>query len=503
MKKAFFAIAIPFAAVASMLTIAGITKAKADVSGMNITGDKLVLYTGTDSSVIVPSGVKEISPEAFAGNEYVTDVIIENGVSKIGRDAFKNCSSLSSISIPDSVTMIGPSAFQSCQALSDVSVGSGLYDLGSGSFSDCDSLKTVAISSSNPYYTCANGAIYSKDGTRLVQYLSGHGAYLYSIPGNVTDIDRYAFWGADSVREIIVPGMSSIPDYAFTNATGLEAIEFQIPTNSIGMRAVSGCPNLAQVSIPVSVADIDSTAFEGCPDSLYINCEDISKAADFAASKGYAAGDMDLYDSAVLVAAEADRIKSEGQQDEAGQNRFETVKEPEPVETTTDTEISSTEVVSDRAYVIVGGGELTVNSGSDAKKTSTDAAEAAMKPYAHYLDQTLSEYIFPSDITVVGDFAFARTRLQNVNIPSGVTSIGKGAFYHCDNLTEVNIPSSVSSIGEKAFAYTPWYQNWENDSSADDFLIVGDGVLIGYKGSAESPEIPGTVKHIAPGVFTK
>ena len=505
-KKLIFAIAIPFAAVASMLTIAGITKARADVSGMNITGDKLVLYTGTASSVIVPSGVKEISPEAFAGNTYVTDVVIENGVTKIGRDAFKNCSSLSSISIPDSVTMIGPSAFQSCQALNDVSLGSGLSDLGAGTFSDCDSLKTVDISSSNPYYTYANGAIYSKDGSRLVQYLSGHGAYLYSIPGNVTDIDRYAFWGADTVREIIVPGMSSIPDYAFTNATGLESIEFQIPTNSIGMRSVSGCPNLAQVSIPVSVANIDSTAFEGCPDTLYINCEDISKAADFAASKGYAAGDMDLYDSSVLVAAEADRIKREGQQ-EVPQYKFETYNhsEPKPVEANTDVEISSTEVVSDRAYVIVGGGELTVNNGSDAPKAQADATEAASveKPYAHYLDQTLSEYVFPSDITSVGDFGFARTRLQNVNIPEGVTSIGKGAFYHCDNLTEVNIPSSVSTIGEKAFAYTPWYQNWENDSSADDFLIVGDGVLIGYKGDAESPEIPGTVKYIAPGVFNK
>ena len=175
------------------------------------------------------------------------------------------------------------------------------------------------------------------------------------------------------------------------------------------------------------------------------------------------------------------------------------------MEANTDVEISSTEVVSDRAYVIVGGGELTVNNGSDAPKAQADATEAVSveKPYAHYLDQTLSEYVFPSDITSVGDFGFARTRLQNVNIPEGVTSIGKGAFYHCDNLTEVNIPSSVSSIGEKAFAYTPWYQSWENDSSADDFLIVGDGVLIGYKGDAESPEIPGTVKYIAPGVFTK
>ena len=41
--------------------------------------------------------------------------------------------------------------------------------------------------------------------------------------------------------------------------------------------------------------------------------------------------------------------------------------------------------------------------------------------------------------------------LTSVNIPSGVTEIGKYTFSGCSSLTSVNIPSSVTSIGERVF----------------------------------------------------
>ena len=41
--------------------------------------------------------------------------------------------------------------------------------------------------------------------------------------------------------------------------------------------------------------------------------------------------------------------------------------------------------------------------------------------------------------------------VTSVNIPNGVTSIGRRAFSHYSRLTSVNIPNSVTSIGMSAF----------------------------------------------------
>ena len=52
-----------------------------------------------------------------------------------------------------------------------------------------------------------------------------------------------------------------------------------------------------------------------------------------------------------------------------------------------------------------------------------------------------------------------------------------------------------------AFYHTPWYQNWE-DNAQEDFLIVGDGVLLAYKGTEQTVVIPENVKYISAYTFS-
>ena len=87
---------------------------------------------------------------------------------------------------------------------------------------------------------------------------------------------------------------------------------------------------------------------------------------------------------------------------------------------------------------------------------------------------SLKEIEFADDITSIGQDAFARCALENIIIPSTVTSIGSGAFasnnfieipefpsgvtkmeYHtfasCNELVDIKIPDAVKTIGKEVF----------------------------------------------------
>ena len=74
----------------------------------------------------------------------------------------------------------------------------------------------------------------------------------------------------------------------------------------------------------------------------------------------------------------------------------------------------------------------------------------------------------------IGDYVFSGcTMLRSIEIPEGVDRIGIYAFYNCARLSSVSIPSTVQTVDYGALNYTRWYQE-----KSDDYLIVGDGVLI-------------------------
>ena len=64
----------------------------------------------------------------------------------------------------------------------------------------------------------------------------------------------------------------------------------------------------------------------------------------------------------------------------------------------------------------------------------------------------LASVTFPSTLVTIGAGSFAECpKLESVTFPSGLTSIGSTAFFACRSLTDVTFPSSLTEIGRAAF----------------------------------------------------
>ena len=84
------------------------------------------------------------------------------------------------------------------------------------------------------------------------------------------------------------------------------------------------------------------------------------------------------------------------------------------------------------------------------------------------------------------------TKLTSITLNDSLEKIGLYAFYNCQNLSSVTFGEKIWSIGYDAFEGTPWLK-----AQSDDFVTVGNGVLIKYQGKDSHVVIPDGIRHIS------
>jgi len=483
-------------------------------SDFMMSGNTLVQYTGTAKTVSVPVSVKKIAASAFSG-----------------------CKTLESITVPSGVAEIGAAAFSSCSGLNSVTIeGNGLKALGDGAFAGCSKLNTVSFAA-NADFICDNSAIYSKDKTVFYELLGGTAQSDFTIPSSVTSMKTFACWGCTSLKTVSIPGtIQKITAYSFAGCTGLTSVTIPSSVKTIDTRAFSNCVNLTSASVPTS-ATVDKSAFEGCTklnksDIKTGEYEDTSQNATLI-NNSSVSGNNSASDTNSAQTAGSEATASS----EAGTSGGFSI-----ILHASGDSLATTKIVGQKAVLFIDNTKQTVINGNDSissdknKQTTVSGNSSVSKKVNHadmmqslsnalsnsdekgvtipkyteynntvvhqayYQDTSLKTYNYPDKISKIGDFAFARSGLTETRIPDGVTSIGYAAFYHCDDLLTVSIPASVTDIEPYAFDHTAWLNDWMNNGSSD-YLIVGDGILLAYRGSSSSVTIPDGVKYIGPYVF--
>ncbi len=499
------------AAAAAWFSLPDVEAASASSSDFQMKGDTLVKYTCTASAVSIPSSVKHIGKEAFLGHTELVKVEIPGYVEDIDYNAFSGCTSLERISIPDTVTAIGNGAFSGCSNLKSVKLGKKVRKLGTGVFADCHMLSSMSISIYNEDLSYEDGVVYSKDKTIVYAMLPGYDGAVYRMPSTVKTIKNNAFWGCRNLERVYFgSNVTSIPDYGFTGCTSLEKVSFPYSLRRIGIKAFADCINLGETEIPMSVESIHQSAFDGCP-KLKIIAEAGSAAAEYEAQRDKSnVANKEYQDVGAETEGEAGK-DGESAEGSEGSGTGEKVLGQSTIvggNAVVFMDNSQSKVLSGNERPDTGeveeqlpaGAEIMGGSGNNAFIKYTIVNNEKIAAQAYYKNSDLKDYQIPEGIKEIGEFSFARSGLTSITIPEGVTSIGYGAFYHCDDLADIEIPSTVTEIEPSAFAETKWMKNQGKDR-ANPFTVVGDGILIAYGGMGSQIRIPNGVKQIGAEAF--
>ncbi len=173
-------------------------------------------------------------PEGKPGTHYT----VPSTVTVIGFHAFRS-SPLVTVTIPDSVTALGGYAFYGSLNLVEITIPQSVTNIGTYALPYCSNLASITVDARNPCYCSAEGVLFNKSQTMLLQYPGGKCEGSYTIPATVTNIGADAFYYATCLTNVTIPnGVTSIGDYAFWYCTSLGSLSIPDSVVTIGRRCI-------------------------------------------------------------------------------------------------------------------------------------------------------------------------------------------------------------------------------------------------------------------------
>ncbi len=479
-------------------------------------------------NIITPQAVTAVDSYAFYGCSKLATVTFNNRILSIGDYAFQNCAALTSVTIPDSVTSIGLGTFQGCSGLTEITlpfVGATAssnntvssvfgYIFGSSSISAAGTTSQIyspsGSSSYDNYYFIPSG-LRTVTVTKATQIPTGAFSNCSSLtsitlPDTVTVINNYAFYYCTSVTTIKTPGneistaiiipqaVTSIGNYAFFSCSKITNLSMSDNVQTIGTNAFQSCANLknaklstqlqtispylfyacntlSTVAIPETVTRIGTYAFGVCSQLKNITIPQAVTAVD-----SYAFYYCPKLTSVIMN----NGILSIGDYAFKDCAALTSVTIPDSV----------TSIGSSTFLGCSGLTEITLPFIGNTGTTSGSSSSV----FGYIFGQTISNtagYVSQQYSSSSSTYCYAPSALKTVNITKA-TQIPYGAFYNYNQITSIQIPKTVVSAGSNAFYNTKWLS-----SQTDDFLIIGDGVLIRGKDTNNAINIPSGVKYIA------
>ena len=484
-----------------------------------IPDDEGILYIGayafclydTDNSIILTEDDYDAN-KIPAMNTSVTSVVIPEGVEDIQKYAFYNCSGLKSVTIPDSVKfvrefsfyndtdletinldnveVIGREAFKNCEKLSlDKDELKKTYAIGKNAFEGCNSLVKLDLTSlrnsgNEIFKNCKNlKEVILNENTKLSYAMFvGSGLRQIDIYEKV-EIPAYCFALCQNLETVnIHNSLVGINEGAFSECTSLTTFNMYDTVGYFGDQIFYGTNKLKSITLPNNELTLGGYAFLECNSLQEIKFNENTYFSEINGS---------IFENTELAKFVVD--SNNPHYSTSADGKYLLSKDGKKIIFAAFANISGELTIGDE-YAEIGNGAFT---GVKIEKLIITNPNLVIGAYAFANCDELEEIVLPTEtgleikehafnytpalktitnlnkVTKVGDYAFANSKVGNVEIAenavygegvffrSEMTTVtiganatfGLGAFQECKYLTTVNMPKANVNLGRGCFAY--------------------------------------------------
>lgn|GEM_PF-6002286 len=399
-----------------------------------------------------------------------------------------------------------------------------------------ENLRLEGLTSSSKYGKATYMGEYNSP-SKVLPYLS------YKIQDNtaiITDCDVKVAGFIDIPRRIEGFNVTVIEEASFENCTGITFVKIPETVAEIHSFAFKNCSNIEKVIMPESVISIANNAFFGC-NSVKIYCYDDSYAKDYAESLGLTCIVYeDDSSNALLPFLTYKKSNNNITITGCSTSANGTFVIPRKIDGCTVTRIDSKAFMDCNGILSITIPDTIKYIGNNAFSNCT-MIERITLPYSvtnignrifdgcekltavnvdeyndyfssldgvlYNKDKTelvlcpigigLKSFTVPGHVKKIREYAFYSSKLERVEIPSSVISIGKYAFYKCFSLKEVVFHKGIEKIGSYAF----WNCYRLTDVALPNTVKLIENQAFRYCNALKKAQILNANADIAPDAF--
>lgn len=461
--------------------------------GINVIDKGFAKDCNNLEKLVIGPDVEQITEDAFYGCSALQNVTFKGSKILLGKNCFAS-SGLKNIEIPAKATL-SDGTFRDCKSLSWIEIPNYVSKIPDNCFSGCTGLSSIYLPASvneignNAFQ--GSGLSYTEDSKGNAQQIDVNGTNVKSviIPEGVKKIGSFAFGNCKAIKAISIPkSIESLGMGSFQNSGIVKAVmQNDSKYESLGDSTFQGT-NLTNVVIPNNVKILGSSAFEDC-----LSLNSVTLQEGLTKIEGAVFKNCSLLKELTIPST----VEQIGYRYLDGCNDMTIAFNSLPY--------------IKYNYHGVDCKDAYSYDGIIKKAIVTDKVTEIPERYFENAT-SLNELVLSEGLTGISENALANTGLTTVELPSTVTTIGKGAFKATLNSEGVSNSKleSVTQIKGKDEKYSLTnikanaFQNCINLSKFDftsQIEEIGDNSF--ENTTLESVTLPSNLSAVGNGAFKK